>query len=286
MLNLPKRVINRTRHEDQGVAREALRVQWAVAVEILLMAPMRLKNLVGLHIDHHIQRTRASDGIVHLVIPGVEVKNGDPLDYCLPQETTELLDIYLRDFRPRLCAPDNPWLFPGQAPDKSKSEHTLSIQIKNYIQRETDLEVHVHLFRHFAAKLFLDQNPGIVRDELRSLEARGRDLEWTLGASLEDSSVEVHPNIGKLYAKKVGELRVLLTDDTTRPQAMDMIRSMIERGEVTEGVERSTPDVILVGDLAAILAYTQNNTATLISENGGRVLMVAGVGFEPTTFRL
>ena len=52
---------------------------------------------------------------------------------------------------------------------------------------------------------------------------------------------------------------------------------MIERVEVTEGEERSKPDVILVGDLAAILvAYTQNNTATLISENGGRVLMVAG----------
>ena len=74
------------RDEVQGVAREALRGQWVVAVEILLMAPMRLKNLVGLHIDHHIQRTRASDGIVHLVIPGVEVKNGEPLDYCLPQE--------------------------------------------------------------------------------------------------------------------------------------------------------------------------------------------------------
>ena len=67
---------------------------------------------------------------------------------------------------------------------------------------------------------------------------------------------------------------------------MNIIRSMIERVEVTEGEERSKPDVVLVGDLAAILAYTQNNTATLISENGGRVLMVAGVGFEPTTFRL
>ena len=49
-----------------------------------------------------------------------------------------------------------------------------------------------------------DGDPGIVRDALRSLEAHRRDLERTLGASLEDSSVEVHPNIGELYAKKVG----------------------------------------------------------------------------------
>ena len=69
------------------------------------MAPIRLKNLVGLHIDDHIQRTRASDGTVHLVIPGEQVKNGEPLDYCLPRETTELLDTYIRDFRPRLLRP-------------------------------------------------------------------------------------------------------------------------------------------------------------------------------------
>ena len=39
---------------------------------------MRLRNLVGLHIDDHIQRTRASDGTVHLVIPGEQVKMGNP----------------------------------------------------------------------------------------------------------------------------------------------------------------------------------------------------------------
>jgi site-specific DNA recombinase len=123
-----------------------------------------------------------------------------------------------------------------------------------------------------------DGDPGIVRDELRSLEARKRDLERALSASREDSSVEMHPNIGELYAKKVGELPALLTDDTTRPQAMDIIRSLIDRVEVTEGVERGKPDVVLVGTLAAILAFTQNNTAALISENGGGVLLVAGVG--------
>ena len=86
----------------------------------------------------------------------------------------------------------------------------------------------------------------------------------------------MHPNIGELFTKKVRELPALLTDDTTRPQTMDIIRSLIDRVVVAEGVERGKPDVVLVGDLAAILAYTQNNTATLISENGGRVLMVAG----------
>ena len=66
---------------------------------------------------------------------------------------------------------------------------------------------------------------------------------------------------------------------------MDIIRSMIERVEVSEGVERSKPNVVLVGDLAAILAYTQNNTAASIGDDG-RVLMVAGTGFVPRTLKL
>ena len=66
---------------------------------------------------------------------------------------------------------------------------------------------------------------------------------------------------------------------------MDIIRSMIERVEVSEGVERSKPNVVLVGDLAAILAYTQIIPLASIRDDG-RVLMVAGRGFEPLTFRL
>ena len=192
ILNLPKKTTDQARLNDSGIEKDALRVQWAVAVEILLMAPMRRKNLAGLHIDRHILRTRSSDGAVHLVIPGVEVKNGEPLDYCLPQETTELLDTYLRDFRPRLCTPDNPWLFPGQAPDKPKSEHTLSIQIKNYIQRETGLEVHVHLFRHLAAKLFLDQNPGQYESVRRHLGHRSMETTLRAYAGMETAAASRH----------------------------------------------------------------------------------------------
>jgi hypothetical protein len=41
----------------------------------------------------------------------------------------------------------------------------------------------------------------------------------------------------------------------------------------------------LVGALAKILAFPQKTTAALTG-GGGTSLMVAGVGFEPTTFRL
>jgi len=131
-----------------------------------------------------------------------------------------------------------------------------------------------------------DGDPGLVRDELKSLEVRKKDLERQLLAADEDRNIEVHPNIAELYAKKVMELQSLLIDETTRSQAMDIIRSMIDHIEIHVGSERGNPDVILSGALAQILAYAQQNKTAASNGSDGRVLMVAGVGFEPTTFRL
>ena len=79
-----------------------------------------------------------------------------------------------------------------------------------------------------------------------------------------------------LYRKKVSELQTLLTDEATRPQAMDLIRSMIDHIEIHVGTERGRPDVILVGALAQILAFTQQNKTAASNGSDGRVLMVAG----------
>ena len=68
--------------------------------------------------------------------------------------------------------------------------------------------------------------------------------------------------------------------------SMDTVRSMIDKIGVHAGTERDKPDVILVGALAQILNYTQQNKTAASNGSDGRALMVAGVGFEPTTFRL
>lgn len=136
-----------------------------------------------------------------------------------------------------------------------------------------------------------DGDPGAVRQTLQDLEARKatllRDMEGTQGLS----EVIIHPNIADLYRRKVEQLQSLLIDDTSRPQAMEIIRSMIDRIEVSAGDKRGEPQVLLVGALASILDYASTSdaqTQNAASAGGGacRVFMVAGVGFEPTTFRL
>ena len=121
-----------------------------------------------------------------------------------------------------------------------------------------------------------DGDPGLVRDELRSLEDRKHTLERTQAATHQEQEVELHPNIAELYGRKVTELKTLLTDESSRPQAMELIRSLIERIEVHKGEERGNPEVILIGALSEILAFTQDKTAAISNGSSGRGLMVAG----------
>ena len=57
---------------------------------------------------------------------------------------------------------------------------------------------------------------------------------------------------------------------------MEHIRSMIDHIEIHVGAERGNPEVILVGALAQILAFTQQNKTAASNGSDGRVLMVAG----------
>ncbi|MBT3787592.1 MAG: recombinase family protein [Alphaproteobacteria bacterium] len=131
-----------------------------------------------------------------------------------------------------------------------------------------------------------DGDPGLVRDELRALEQQKKDLDHVIKSTHNETAIEVHPNIAELYRKKVLELQTLLADETSRPQAMEIIRSMIDHIEVHAGEERGEAEVILVGALAQILTFTQQKKTVASNGSDGRVLMVAGAGFEPATFRL
>jgi hypothetical protein len=57
---------------------------------------------------------------------------------------------------------------------------------------------------------------------------------------------------------------------------MELIRALTDRIEVHKGEERDKPEVILIGALSEILAFTQGNTTAAADDDSGRVLMVAG----------
>jgi len=64
--------------------------------------------------------------------------------------------------------------------------------LKRFVWRETGLEVHVHLFRHLAAKLFLDQNPGQYESVRRQLGHRSMETTLRAYAGMEAAAASRH----------------------------------------------------------------------------------------------
>jgi hypothetical protein len=131
-----------------------------------------------------------------------------------------------------------------------------------------------------------DGDPGSVRDHLRHLEARKREIDADLKSQQDGADVAIHPNLPELYRKKVAKLQQALQHEATRPQVVETIRSLIDRIEILPGRARGHCEVTIVGALAHILAFAQQKTTAASTKGGGTSLMVAGVGLEPTIFRL
>ena len=102
-----------------------------------------------------------------------------------------------------------------------------------------------------------DGDPGSVRDQLRQLETRKREIAADLKAQPRDTEIAIHPNLPDLYRRKVASLQEVLADEATRPQAVEIIRSLLDRIEVRPGQKRGHCEVIIVGALAQILAFAQ-----------------------------
>ena len=96
----------------------------------------------------------------------------------------------------------------------------------------------------------------------------------------------LHPNLAALYRRKVADLHRALNAAETRAEAAEALRGLID--EIVLVPEGGSLQLELRGDLAAILALAMDaqeppRVGGLLPES---ITLVAGVGFEPTTFRL
>ncbi|KRE16788.1 hypothetical protein ASE66_09245 [Bosea sp. Root483D1] len=124
-----------------------------------------------------------------------------------------------------------------------------------------------------------------MKQRLADLEEEKRLLNARLSDAREPSPVRVHPNLAEAYRRRVAELESLVDDPELRDEAMEAIRSMIERIVVSPR-DGGGVTLELHGDLARILAVCSANAKTPPQETGFSLSVVAGARFELTTFRL
>jgi site-specific DNA recombinase len=146
-----------------------------------------------------------------------------------------------------------------------------------------------------------------IKDKMHALEARRIELE----AMLQDVEVApplLHPSMAERYHTQVKDLLNALNAEDSRPEASELIRSLIEKIVLTPDEREDRLVVDLHGDLAGILAISADHPSQhkfdeteiikhkkllepvkasgAFETDDQQVKLVAGAGFEPATFRL
>lgn len=158
LLNFPARLFASPPKGKSNPYTQALAREDALATAILLVCPVRIKNLAGIHIEQHIQRP--GDGRAYLVMTDEEVKNDRPLEFELPKDLVRMIDQHLTTRSPEMCPNGTPWLFPRRDGQGAVLPSQLASRIAKRVRKETGFIVNAHLFRHMAVMNWLDANPG------------------------------------------------------------------------------------------------------------------------------
>jgi transposase InsO family protein len=146
------------------------------------------------------------------------------------------------------------------------------------------------LHHHYVRVWVFGTHRSSVQAKLEALEARQVALAAELAGSPEEP-VRLHPNLAVIYKRKVAALHELLSDAATSTEAIEIARSLIDQVKFRPGADAGL-EIELIGDLARMVQLAQDPgknrplPAAVPDEFARSVKVVAGVGFEPTTFRL
>lgn len=157
LLALPEQLFDRG-FKNSGSKQSALAQEDALAIAILQYCPIRRKNLFSIHLEHNLHRP--GDGRVFLVFEEEEVKNVRRIEFELPGHVATMVDRHLQTRSPYLCPAGTPWLFPRRDGSGPACANYYCTKVKQRIQKEIGLTINMHLFRHIAAQIWLNANPG------------------------------------------------------------------------------------------------------------------------------
>jgi hypothetical protein len=141
-----------------GVAKRAARLdQRALALAILANKPLRREDLIELDLATDFQRD-SKGRIVGLSIPGSKTKTGRDEEALFEAPLIKRLERHLKVYRPLLPHSDSTYLFPGKD-DGHRSPATMSNQLKKLVQDQVGAEFNIHLTRHLAVTMLLEDDP-------------------------------------------------------------------------------------------------------------------------------
>ena len=100
LINLPDRLWRHAAGELKASRRQFIDLQNALAIDILLVAPLRKRNLTALNFDEHIRWPQGQGKPAILLFKSEETKNNVPLEFELPDVLSDRLHVYRNRIAP------------------------------------------------------------------------------------------------------------------------------------------------------------------------------------------
>jgi integrase len=150
------------RAANRGLAtsrRAFISLQTALALDILIHAPMRMENLAELEFDRHIHWPLGRGRSALIILPGTEVKNDNAHEVELPKALSDRLRVYREEIVPRITGRRPAAVFATWAGTR-RSQGTITVAIEKAVLRHLGVKLTPHQLRHLAAKIILDANRG------------------------------------------------------------------------------------------------------------------------------
>jgi integrase len=208
LLQLPDRLWHAAR---RGLAKSQVPftdLQTSLAIDLLIHVPLRMHNLASLRFDTHLHWPQGRRKPALVTFRRDETKNDEPLEFEIPTVLADRLNVYRNEIAPAVI---------GKRPDavfvtrtgKPRTQAAIQVAITKTVLRYLGVKITPHQFRHLAAKMALDANPGayeLVRQLLGHTNLR-TTTSFYAGVNTRRAGRAHADLIMKLRESKLGRLR-------------------------------------------------------------------------------
>jgi len=175
LLNLPSVLMKRANEialAESAATRPAMRhrraviARNAVAIQLLLHAPVRLENLTSLQFGTHLRSDGSATGsITHLCLAAHKTKNHAAYETVVAPDLARMIAEYRQTHHPVLTPEGSRYLFPaGPKGSGHLTGGAMRSQLCSVIEKEVGVRVNPHLFRHLGVRWILEEDSGALED--------------------------------------------------------------------------------------------------------------------------
>lgn len=159
LIHLPDKLWAAARRRLPTSKRAFIDLQTALAIDLLIHVPIRLQNLACLTFGVHLHWPQGRRKAALVTLRADETKNHIPVELEIPAALAERLQVYRNEIAPAVIGARPDALFVSFSGTPRKPD-TIKMTITKTIRSYLGVKLTPHQFRHLAAKIILDRNPG------------------------------------------------------------------------------------------------------------------------------